>query len=234
MKRMDKDELKGNYGAEGRAAYVAYEGRVYDVTGSKLWREGRHLKTHQAGRDLTLAMKAAPHGPEILERFQQVAELAEEKVAAKPVDVFKMPPRLISLLLDRHPHPMSVHFPIALSITAAFFSFLSLFIKGSGLESVALFNMVLAALSAPLSIATGLLSWYYNYGRTWTHIYRMKALFSIVLIVLFAFSLAVKFVFLSGEVGSGFWYWIFTCLVIAMAPTVVILGYYGGKITFPS
>jgi predicted heme/steroid binding protein/uncharacterized membrane protein len=234
MKRMDKEELRVNDGAEGRATYVAFEGRVYDVTGSKLWRQGRHLKTHQAGRNLTLAMKAAPHGPEMLERFQQVAELAGEKVAAKPVDLFKMPPRVISLLLDRHPHPMSVHFPIALSITAAFFSFLSLFFKSSGLERVALFNMILAALSAPLSIVTGLLSWYYNYGRIWTHIYRMKALFSVVLIVLFVSSLTVKFVFLSGEVGSDFWYWIYTCLVIAMAPTVVTLGYYGGKITFPS
>ncbi|MCZ7663421.1 MAG: CopD family protein [Thermoleophilia bacterium] len=48
---------------------ISHEGRVYDVSASKLWREGRHARRHQAWQDLTGEMANAPHGPEVLEHF---------------------------------------------------------------------------------------------------------------------------------------------------------------------
>ena len=57
-----------HYKADGRVT-IAYEGRVYDVSTSKLWREGRHARRHEAWRDLTAEMANAPHGPEVLEHF---------------------------------------------------------------------------------------------------------------------------------------------------------------------
>ncbi len=65
------DELAQFDGREGRPAYIAYRGTVYDVTGSKLWRDGSHFKKHNAGNDLTDLLKTAPHG--------------QEKVLAMPV-----------------------------------------------------------------------------------------------------------------------------------------------------
>ncbi len=94
--------------------------------------------------------------------------------------------------------------------------------------------MIFAAVTAPASIFTGVLSWYYNYGGIWTHIYRMKTLFSIILVVLFAVALIVRFGFLASGENGGFWYWLYIMSVFFMAPTVMGLGYYGGKITFPS
>jgi predicted heme/steroid binding protein/uncharacterized membrane protein len=51
-------------GREGRPAYIAYHGTIYDVTASKLWKGGSHLKKHNAGNDLTELLKTAPHGQE--------------------------------------------------------------------------------------------------------------------------------------------------------------------------
>ncbi|HUU27150.1 MAG TPA: DUF2231 domain-containing protein [archaeon] len=234
MERIRKDELLNYDGSEGKKAYVAFEGKIYDVTQSKLWKSGRHLKTHQAGRDLTMGMKAAPHGVTVLERFEQVAELEQEKKVKPTVSAIKTPPEFLSPVLNRHPHPISVHFPIALCTTAAFFSILGLLIKNDTLQKTALYNMIIAALSAPASIATGFLSWYYNYSGIWTHIYRMKTLLSVVLVLLFISALVIHFGFLTGADCGALWHWVYTCIVIAMAPTVIGLGYYGGKITFPS
>jgi predicted heme/steroid binding protein len=68
------DELKTFDGKEGRRALVAYEGSIYDVTESRLWKDGRHTR-HQAGNDLTQALKGAPHGPDKLEIFPKTGNL---------------------------------------------------------------------------------------------------------------------------------------------------------------
>ncbi len=234
MDQMDKVELQQHDGKEGRRTLVAFNGKIYDVTDSKLWRNGVHLKTHHAGHDLTHAIKAAPHGPEVMERFLAIAELVEEKeVIARPT-AMKTPSPMVAWILGQHPHPMSVHFPIALCIMASVLTLLGLYVQEPALQKAALYNIIFAALAAPASIVTGLLSWYYNYSGIWTHIYRMKTLLSIVLAVLLSSALIIHFGF-SPVVGQGgFWHWLYTWIVLALAPTVMGLGYYGGKITFPA
>jgi predicted heme/steroid binding protein/uncharacterized membrane protein len=49
-------------GKDGRPAYVAYNGLIYDVTGRSLWKNGSHMSKHAAGNDLTNLLKTAPHG----------------------------------------------------------------------------------------------------------------------------------------------------------------------------
>ena len=53
MKEYTPDELAGYNGAEGKPIYIAHDGKVYDVSESKLWRNGVHMKRHHAGNDLT-------------------------------------------------------------------------------------------------------------------------------------------------------------------------------------
>ncbi len=65
------DDLSRNDGKEGRPAYVAYNNMIYDVSRSRLWKDGSHMRKHLAGNDLTDALKTAPHG--------------EDKVLAMPV-----------------------------------------------------------------------------------------------------------------------------------------------------
>lgn len=65
-------------GAEGRPAYLAYDNRIYDVSASGKWKNGRHFGKHSAGTDLTEAIKGAPHGTEVLEKVRLVGELASD------------------------------------------------------------------------------------------------------------------------------------------------------------
>jgi predicted heme/steroid binding protein len=74
---MTREELAGYDGREGRPAYVAVNGKIYDFTGSKLWRAGDHMQKHQAGQDLTEALLNAPHVRAVVERFPVVGRLEE-------------------------------------------------------------------------------------------------------------------------------------------------------------
>jgi len=74
-KKFTLEELKKYDGRDGRPAYIAYKGKVYDVTESSLWLEGDHQGQHEAGKDLTNEMKLAPHGEATLERVKLVGLL---------------------------------------------------------------------------------------------------------------------------------------------------------------
>ena len=69
------EELKQYDGREGRPAYIAFKGKVYDVTDDFLWVDGDHQGQHVAGKDLTSEMSFAPHGEETLERVKLVGVL---------------------------------------------------------------------------------------------------------------------------------------------------------------
>ncbi|MBU2601578.1 MAG: CopD family protein [Actinobacteria bacterium] len=71
--------------AAGRVT-VEYDGRVYDVTESRLWKGGRHARRHDAYQDLTAALGGAPHGPEVFEAFQALA--GQDTVMPRPVRAF--------------------------------------------------------------------------------------------------------------------------------------------------
>jgi len=72
---MTREELARHDGRDGRPAYVAVNGKIYDVGTSPLWRGGNHQGAHQAGTDLTEELKAAPHVRAVMERFPVVGEL---------------------------------------------------------------------------------------------------------------------------------------------------------------
>jgi len=83
------EEISNFDGKDGRPAFVVYHGRVYDVTGSKLWKNGTHLKKHEAGRDLTEAIKTAPHGEEKILAMPEAGKIERpgEKVHSRPFHV---------------------------------------------------------------------------------------------------------------------------------------------------
>ncbi len=77
MKKFSKEELARYNGKNGAPAFIAYKGKVYDVTDSVLWRDGKHQVFHKAGLDLTEGMKDAPHEADLLEPFPVVGTLEE-------------------------------------------------------------------------------------------------------------------------------------------------------------
>ena len=70
-------ELARFDGRAGAPAYIAFQGKVYDVSRSFLWQQGRHQVLHAAGKDLTGEIEAAPHTAAMLERVPIVGNLAD-------------------------------------------------------------------------------------------------------------------------------------------------------------
>jgi uncharacterized membrane protein len=64
-----------------------------------------------------------------------------------------------ALLAGHAQHPVIIHFPIALFIASAIFEILATWRKQPVLASVAYYNLIGAAITLPLAIATGLGAW---------------------------------------------------------------------------
>jgi predicted heme/steroid binding protein len=68
QKKFTVNELEEYDGKNGKPIYIAYQGKVYNVSKSGFWGSGDHLGGHQAGKDLTEEMELAPHKEEVFER----------------------------------------------------------------------------------------------------------------------------------------------------------------------
>ena len=79
MRAFSKDELARCDGKDGRPAYIACQGKVYDVSDSYHWRSGRHHAMHSAGVDLTDSLREAPHGANLLDRVSVIGILEEDQ-----------------------------------------------------------------------------------------------------------------------------------------------------------
>jgi predicted heme/steroid binding protein len=54
--------------------YVAFQGKIYDVSSSRLWRNGKHYE-HWAGQDLTEELGEAPHTASVFDKFEIIGYL---------------------------------------------------------------------------------------------------------------------------------------------------------------
>jgi len=233
MKELLPEEMASFNGKDGKPVYVAFQGRIYDVTQSRLWATGSHMKRHPSGRDLTGEISAAPHGPEILERYPQVAVLK----AAPSEELKHLPHWLRSVLekfpsLKRHPHPMVVHFPIALAMAASLFILLFVFFPISSFEITGFYLLLLGAIASPFAMATGFLTWWVNYMLKPNPFVRKKIWLSFLLL-----TLEVSLILWRGlcpAFSSRDMSPLYIILMLALAPVVGLIGYYGGQLTFPA
>ncbi len=76
MKVFNKEELGKYDGKEGRPAYVAYLGKVYDFSETKESEHGDHYG-HPFGLDLTEEIDEAPHDDNLVFLFPVVGEYKE-------------------------------------------------------------------------------------------------------------------------------------------------------------
>lgn len=69
-----KSQLALRNGQDKPQIWVAFDGVIYDVSESRLWRNGKHYE-HWAGQDLTDELKDAPHTAHVFERFKAIGIL---------------------------------------------------------------------------------------------------------------------------------------------------------------
>lgn len=76
-KLYSKAQLALRNGSDKEEIWIAYKGMIYDVSKSKLWRDGKHYE-HWAGQDLTDELIDAPHTNQVFEKFDIVGRLENE------------------------------------------------------------------------------------------------------------------------------------------------------------
>ncbi|QJD95507.1 cytochrome b5 [Mucilaginibacter robiniae] len=69
-----RSQLALRNGQDKPEIWVAWQGTIYDVTDSRLWRNGKHYE-HWAGQDLTEELADAPHTATVFERFKAIGQL---------------------------------------------------------------------------------------------------------------------------------------------------------------
>jgi predicted heme/steroid binding protein len=69
-----KSQLALRNGQDKPQIWVALNGIIYDVTESRLWRNGKHYE-HWAGQDLTEELADAPHTETVFEKFVVVGRM---------------------------------------------------------------------------------------------------------------------------------------------------------------
>lgn len=74
-RKVTLQELQESNGKNGKPAYLAYKGKVYDVSDSSFWMEGDHMGMHDAGKDLSEELEMAPHRDETFKRVKFVGDL---------------------------------------------------------------------------------------------------------------------------------------------------------------
>jgi len=75
---ISKAQLALCNGQDKPEIWIAYKGIVYEVTASRLWRNGKHYE-HWAGQDLTDELKDAPHTEWVFEKLKVVGKLIEPR-----------------------------------------------------------------------------------------------------------------------------------------------------------
>jgi predicted heme/steroid binding protein/uncharacterized membrane protein len=233
VKAYDLNEIAKCDGSNGNPVYIVHKGRVYDVSNSKLWKSGLHMKRHHAGRDLTTDIQAAPHGTEVLERYPQVGVVKKSESSE-----IKIPAVLSWLLtrypmLRRHPHPMTVHFPIVFMFSTTIFNILYLVTNIRSFELTALHCLGAGILFTLITILTGLYTWWLNYlskpARAVVIKKRLSPILLIGAIIAFVWRLQVPDILTNLE-GTGF---IYLLLVLSFLPMVTVIGWFGAQLTFP-
>lgn len=74
FKKYTKSQLALRNGQDRDEIWCAYNGLIYDVTLSRLWRKGMHYE-HWAGQDLSEELADAPHDSGVFSRFKIVGTL---------------------------------------------------------------------------------------------------------------------------------------------------------------
>ena len=76
-KKFSRGQLALRNGQDKEEIWCSYKGIIYDLSNSRLWKNGLHYE-HWAGQDLTDELAEAPHDMKVFEKFSVVGVLKED------------------------------------------------------------------------------------------------------------------------------------------------------------
>jgi predicted heme/steroid binding protein/uncharacterized membrane protein len=228
MSAISHEELEKNDGREGRPAFIAVNGAVYDISDSPQWKDGGHMEQHCAGCDLTEALGDAPHGIEAIERYPKVGEL--EPTEEPNRENAPTTPWWASIMISMRLHPVFVHFPQAFFVSAPIFLTLFYAVKYPDFERTAFFLMVAGFLTAIPATITGFVHWQFKFIDKSRMVFKIKIVLSLLVVLLSAATVGFhvgKGRLSTDDLSMGMLilYWIHFFIVVT-------LGKAGGNIVF--
>lgn len=236
LQQFDLKELEQYNGKDGKPAYVAVDGKVYDITESRLWKNGSHMNRHHSGQDLSNSFEAAPHNKEVLQKFNQVGIIKQQDISEQ----VKPPiPQFVNDLLEkypflkRHPHPMVVHFPMSFFITCSIFLFWYYVISPlEPLLNAIYYLHVIGTISLPFALFTGWFAWKINYlGKPIGYITGkiILSLFVLIADIVVLVVLSNNLQLLAAPQGIEV---LIPILIFSYLPVVSIIGFLGGQLVY--
>ena len=222
MKYFTRRELKEFNGKAGSPAYVAFKGKVYDVSKSALWAEGGHKGRHFAGFDLTPVMMNAPHTEEVLSKFPVMGEIKD-----------KLYPHKLQKRIERlHIHSIMVHFSVAFAFVIPLLILGYLVTGNTSFEKTSYYLLVMLLVISPLSGLSGFFSWKVTYEGRRSRTFDRKIILTIAATVLAATCTLWRFLTPDILVEKNDLSALYAILLMVTAILTGILGRYGSKLVF--
>ena len=136
-------------------------------------------------------------------------------------------------VMRRHPHPMTVHFPIVLMMFSSIFTLLYMTSGVKSFETTSLHLLGAGIVFTMVAMATGFLTWWINYMAK-----PMKpVLIKIVLSTIMLITAATDFIWrlIDPTILEHLWgvSLIYLIIMVAFLPEVSIIGFLGAELTFP-
>jgi predicted heme/steroid binding protein/uncharacterized membrane protein/ActR/RegA family two-component response regulator len=222
LRQFSLAELARHDGKEGRAAYLAFKGKVYDATGSRLWKLGKHGVVHLAGADLTQEIANAPHGEQVLARLPILGDLAKEEAVHL---------QWLRKLDSVHPHITLNHVTIAYTLAAPF-TFAAWMVSGLAFfDQITLYLIVLGLVAATLGFSTGMISWVVNYESKASRVFNLKIANGMLLFFMLLSALAWRLTGPETVLSRPGSFLYLTALLVPFV-LVLVLDYNGKKIVY--
>ena len=136
-------------------------------------------------------------------------------------------------MLRRHPHPMTVHFPIVFMFSTTIFNLLYVITDAKSFELTAFHCLGAGILFIPVAIITGFYTWWLNYMAKPTRAVNIKRFVSILMFVVAVIAFVWRLLSPDILAGWGLWSVIYLVLVLSFFPLVTVIGWFGAQLTFP-
>jgi len=215
-------ELSQYNGQDGKAAYIAHNGKVYDATGSRLWRGGKHAGKHVAGSDLTEVFANAPHGEDKLARLPIVGVLVKEE---------SLQQKLLKQFDNLHPHATLVHLSITFAVGAPFAFLGWLFSGNATFEEVTFALLGLGLAAVLLSFLTGVISWILRYETKAAREFNLKFALGILLLITLFGTFILRLTSPQAVLSQPGSYYYLTLLIVQLA-LALALDFYGKRVVY--